>query len=219
MAKKQTINQVKKTHLTLPVAEIKVNEINPRRHNKINLDMIKKSMEQVGVVDDIIIDENNTILAGHGRFLALQDLGQTDIEVLRVEGLTEDQKKKYLVFSNRTTETSEWDSEILCSITDDLLKDSSFNVGDFQLEELVNAYKLDDICDAGEPSQVVIGNEPLRIFGFSFTKETQDVQDIMENVRLIQERNKDVEIFIGKEIFDKKGKVQENTMPDSEPTT
>lgn len=92
---------MEKEYLTVPIDEIKMNDLNPRIHSKGNLSMIKRSMNKVGIIDNIIVDENNIILAGHGRYLAQKELGNKNIDVTRVTGLTEAQKKQYIVYSNR----------------------------------------------------------------------------------------------------------------------
>lgn len=194
---------MEKEYLTVPIDEIKMNDLNPRIHSKGNLAMIKRSMNKVGIIDNIIVDENNVILAGHGRYLAQKELGNKNIDVTRVTGLTEAQKKQYIVYSNRATETSEWNGELLVNLTDDILKnDLDFKVGDFELEELTKCYALDEIYGESEEKQTEKQKE-LFIVGLCFTKETKDIVDFVESLKVLTEKNKDVEIFKGKrKLFD-----------------
>jgi hypothetical protein len=70
-------------------------------------------MNQTGNLDPIEVDENNVILSGHTRLLALEQLGITETECIRYTGLTEEQKKKYRILANKTGEVATWDEELL----------------------------------------------------------------------------------------------------------
>lgn len=189
---------MKKEYLKLPINSIVANDLNPRIHNKSNVAMIKRSMKKVGVIDNIIIDENNVILAGHGRFLALKELGKKEVDVTKISGLTDAQKKQYIVYSNRTTEKSEWNGELLVNLTDEILKtDFDFNVGDFEIEELTDCYKMEEIDDNDNPAKQTEEKKELHIFGICYYEETKEINDFYNSLKSLTE-NKDVEIFKGK---------------------
>ena len=57
--------------------------------------------------------QNGVILSGHTRYKALMKLGRKDCEVMVVSGLTEEQKKKYRLYDNKTAEFSKWDQRKL----------------------------------------------------------------------------------------------------------
>lgn len=189
---------MEKEYLTVPIEKVKMNDLNPRVHSSANLAMIKRSMNKVGVIDNIIVDENNVILAGHGRYLALKELGKKQIDVTKVTGLTEAQKKQYIVYSNRTTEVSEWNGELLVNLTDEIMKsDSTFNVGDFELEELTKCYSLDEIYGESQEKETKKDKE-LFIVGFCYSKQDKVIMDFIESLKTLSEANNDVEIFKGK---------------------
>lgn len=98
--------------IRLPISEIKP-YINDPRHNKNAVPDVKRSIEQCGYCDPIEIDENNIILSGHTRYLALQELDYDTISVVRISGLSEAQKKKYRILANKTAEAALWDFEKL----------------------------------------------------------------------------------------------------------
>ena len=103
---------MKKEFVTLALSEIIPYENNPRINDEAVGDVVE-SIKQCENLDPIEVDENNVILAGHTRLKALQELGYTETECIRYSGLTEEQKKKYRLLSNKTGEKAEWDFDKL----------------------------------------------------------------------------------------------------------
>ena len=97
----------------IKLSEIKEYENNAKEHPEWQIEQIKKSIEMFGYNDPIAIDENNMIIEGHGRFLALKLLGYTEIDVLRLTGLTEEQKNAYNIVHNKLTMNTDFDIEKL----------------------------------------------------------------------------------------------------------
>lgn len=62
-------------------------------------EQIMTSIERYGNNDPIAIDENNVIIEGHGRYLALKELGEIEIPVIQLKHLTEDQKRKLILIN------------------------------------------------------------------------------------------------------------------------
>ena len=85
---------------------------NPRKNEEAVV-AVMDSIRQCEYVAPIIVDENMEILAGHTRYKALLKLGKTEENVIIKEGLTEEQKRKYRYYDNRTNELAEWDLDIL----------------------------------------------------------------------------------------------------------
>lgn len=104
--------------------KLSVNDIHPYPNNpRINDEAVAyvvESMNQTGNLDPIEVDENNVILSGHTRLLALEQLGITETECVRYTGLTEEQKKKYRILANQTQSIAEWDFEKLREELDNL---------------------------------------------------------------------------------------------------
>lgn len=97
---------------TLYLREVIPYENNPR-NNDMAVDAVVESIRQCGYIAPIVVDENNIILAGHTRLKALKMLGKEKISVIQAVGLTEDQKKKYRLLDNKTSEIAEWDLDML----------------------------------------------------------------------------------------------------------
>jgi len=95
----------------------RLDEIHPYENNpRINdeaVDDVAESIRQCGYVAPIIIDEDGVILAGHTRYKALLRLGWKECDVIVTSGLTEEQKKKYRLYDNKTNEFAEWDQKKL----------------------------------------------------------------------------------------------------------
>ena len=105
--------------ITKKIAEITPYENNPRR-NDTAVAAVEESIRQCGYIAPIIVDEDGVILAGHTRYKALQKLGRTECEVVVKEGLTEEQKRKYRILDNKTSELAQWDFELLADELADL---------------------------------------------------------------------------------------------------
>ena len=88
-------------------------ENNAKLHPKKQVNRIIKSIEEFGFNDPIAIDENNMIIEGHGRYLALKKLNYTDVPCIRLHGLTEEQKKAYILVHNKLNMSTGFDMPLL----------------------------------------------------------------------------------------------------------
>jgi len=95
-------------------------ERNSRIHSDSQVQMICKSITEFGFLKPVLIDEMKMILAGHGAVLAAIELGLSTIPVRQITGLTDAQKRGYVIADNRSSELSKWDWEILALELDDL---------------------------------------------------------------------------------------------------
>lgn len=134
---------------------------NPRKNDEA-VDAVMESIRQCEYVAPIIVDENMEILAGHTRYKALLKLGKTEENVIVKEGLTEEQKRKYRYYDNRTNELAEWDDNLLLLELGDLdLGDLSY-LWEPQEENKIdrkecliteNTYQIIIDCDSEEDMQ------------------------------------------------------------------
>lgn len=85
-------------------------ENNTRKHAPSDIEGIKKSILADGFNDPIgVWGDNNLIVEGHGRQLAALELGLTEVPCIRLDHLTEEQRKEYAIRHNRSAEMSAWD--------------------------------------------------------------------------------------------------------------
>lgn len=99
--------------VTVKIGKIKPYESNAKEHPREQIEQIKKSILEYGNNDPISVDENNIIIEGHGRYIALQELGHDTVEIIRLEHLTEEQKKAYRLVHNKLTMNSDFDFDLL----------------------------------------------------------------------------------------------------------
>ena len=98
----------------LPIKALKPYEKNTRKHQKKDVDNIAKSIEKYGMCDAIgIWGEQNIIVEGHGRMLACKQLGMTEVPCVRLDHLTDEQRREYAIAHNATAELSIWDKDFL----------------------------------------------------------------------------------------------------------
>ena len=86
---------------------------NARTHSEVQIKQVASSIQEFGFTNPIIIDEGNTILAGHGRLQAAQLLGLEQVPTQSVKGWSEAKKKAYILADNKLALNAGWDVELL----------------------------------------------------------------------------------------------------------
>lgn len=98
----------------LPVDSLTPYEKNTRKHSPTDIDGIKKSILDVGFDDPIgIWGKNNIIVEGHGRAIAAKELHLEKVPCIRLDHLTDAQRREYAIRHNRSAEMSAWDFDLL----------------------------------------------------------------------------------------------------------
>jgi len=95
------------THSLRPYAR------NARTHSPKQIKQIARSIERFGFNNPLLIDDEDQIIARHGRLLAAKQLNMKTVPCVRLSHLTEEDKKAYVIADNRLAEKSGWDNEIL----------------------------------------------------------------------------------------------------------
>ena len=88
-------------------------ERNAKIHGNFQIQKLKASIEEFGFLTPCLIDRDFNIIAGHGRVMAAKELGMTKVPCVFVEGLTDEQRRAYILADNRLGELGEWDMEIV----------------------------------------------------------------------------------------------------------
>ena len=96
-----------------PVADLAPYVKNARTHPPEQVDQIAASMERFGFTMPMLVAENGTIIAGHGRLMAALQLGMDEVPVMIARGWSDEDRRLYTLADNRLAETSEWDPEML----------------------------------------------------------------------------------------------------------
>ena len=94
---------------------------NSRTHSDEQVSQIAASIKEFGWTNPILIDEKDGIIAGHGRLMAAQRLNEANVPTIRLSGLTEAQKKAYVIADNKLALNAGWDEEMLAVEVEELL--------------------------------------------------------------------------------------------------
>lgn len=123
---------------------------NSRTHSEEQVNQICASINEFGFTTPLLIDEKDSIIAGHGRLMASKKLGMEEVPCIVLKGLTEAQKKAYIIADNKMALNAGWDEELL-KIELENLKELDFNLDltGFNVDE------LDDILGTEEEKEVV----------------------------------------------------------------
>lgn len=108
--------------------------LNNKTHKEDAIDRIASSIREFGWTYPLLIDENNSLLAGHKRLAAARKLGLAEVPVLVKSGLSEAQKKAYRIIDNKSSEESEWNLDNLKLDLDDLAA-AEFDIEQFVLND------------------------------------------------------------------------------------
>ena len=138
----------------LPITELTPYVKNTRKHAEKDVRNIKKSIEDYGMNDPIgIWSDRNIIVEGHGRFEACKQLGMTEVPCIRLDHLTDKQRREYAIAHNATAELSEWDFDILAEEIVDLdLGDFDFG---FVFEPEEEGEAVEDDYDGSVPAEAI----------------------------------------------------------------
>ena len=120
--------------------KLKPYEKNARKHQEADLSTIKASISEFGMSDPIgVWGKDNTIVEGHGRYLACKELGIEQVPVIHLDHLTDEQRRAYALAHNKTAEMSEWDFDLLGDELTDILdidmSDFGFDLSEDEEEE------------------------------------------------------------------------------------
>ena len=142
------------------VSALKPYARNARTHSRKQIKKIATSIERFGFVNPVLIDEHNQIIAGHGRVAAAKLLGWQEVPVLRIEHLSEAEKRAYILADNRLAEEAGWDREMLAIELQGLIDiDFSIELTGFDAVEI--DLVLDEAAAAEAPDQDVDDEVPL----------------------------------------------------------
>lgn len=149
----------KKTDLKIEyidVTKLKPYEKNARKHEEYDVSQIAKSIEAYGFNDPIgIWGKDNQIVEGHGRLLAAKKLGMKEVPCIRLDDLTDEQRREYTIMHNKTAELSTWDFDMLEKELSELDFDG------FDIDWNIETEKTPDEIVEDVPPEVDEEHEPI----------------------------------------------------------
>jgi DNA modification methylase len=109
---------------------------NARTHSDEQVAQIAGSIKEFGFNNPVLVDADNSVIAGHGRLMAARKLGLTEVPVVKLEHLTESQRKAYVLADNRIALNSGWDTSMLTLELQDLKDEIDLSLLGFDADEL-----------------------------------------------------------------------------------
>jgi len=161
----------------MKIEKIKVDEIipyadNAKLHPERQIEQIRSSILEFGFNDPIAIDENNVVIEGNGRLMAIKDLGFKEVDCIKIEGLTEDQKRAYILVHNQLTMNTGFDIDIL---NKELEKIKGIDMTQFDFELNID---FDNDIDTGDGNQY---SHKVEIPQYEPTGECPDIWDLCDS--------------------------------------
>jgi len=166
---------------------IKPYKNNAKKHPREQIDQIKKSIELFGMDDPIGIWKDE-IVEGHGRLIACKELGYKEVPIIRLDHLTDEERKAYTLAHNKLTMNSDFDLDIL---NDELINFDTIDMSDFGFDidldiEEEQEIVEDEVPDVPEEPKAKLGDiyqlGNHRLMCGDSTKE-EDVAKLMNGVK------------------------------------
>lgn len=135
----------------VPVSKLVPYEKNAKIHGEAQLEKLKASIEEFGFLSPCLIDKDFNIIAGHGRVMAAKEMGLKTVPCVFIEGLTEEQRRAYILADNRLGELGEWDMELVFEELEELDLDgfdisvTGFELPEYEFDSYTEPSEFDDI--------------------------------------------------------------------------
>lgn len=180
------------------INELKPYENNSRTHDESQIKQICESIKEYGWTNPVLIDENNMIIAGHGRVEGGKKLDIKEVPCIVLSGLTEAQKKAYVIADNKMALNAGWNEELLKTELENLKElDFDLELTGFSKKELD---KLFDEINGSNPytakteiPQYEIKGEMPEIYELI---EEEKVNQLIEDIRKSNVGEKEKEFLI-----------------------
>jgi hypothetical protein len=159
----------------LKISDLKPHERNPRTHSPKQVRQIADSIKRFTFTNPVLVDGANRIIAGHGRVEAARLLGMDTVPAIRLEGMSEADRRAYIIADNHLAELAGWDEELLALELGHILElepDFDLKITGFdpaEIEALLNGLDPSDPIDApvevDEKAPLVSGVGDLWLLG------------------------------------------------------
>lgn len=134
-----------------PIADLIPYARNSRTHDEAQVAQIAASIREFGWTNPVLLDGNNGIIAGHGRVLAAQKLGEIEVPTIELGHMSESQKRAYIIADNKLALNAGWDNEMLLTeFTDLKAVGYDMELTGFSLDE-INGLGLEEELPEKEP--------------------------------------------------------------------
>lgn len=163
----------------MQIEKIKVSEIipyadNAKLHPEKQVKQIISSINEFGFNDPIAIDENNVVIEGNGRLMAIKELGYEEVDCIRIEGLTDDQKRAYILVHNQLTMNTGFDIDILNRELEKI-KGIDMRQFDFEID-----FNFDNDIDTGDGTKYT---QKVDVPQYEPTGECPDIWELVDTAK------------------------------------
>lgn len=141
----------------ISISKLKPYKKNAKQHPQKQVDLLAKNIEKFGFTTPLLISENNEVIAGHGRLLALKQLNHTKANVVRMAGLSDLEIKALRLADNKIAEMGEWDLDLAIGDLKELDQDLLDLTG-FDKDLLIEADEEDDVIPENVPAIAKLGD-------------------------------------------------------------
>jgi ParB-like chromosome segregation protein Spo0J len=148
--------------ITQHIEQIDIKELipyarNSRTHSDIQVTQIAASIKEFGFTNPVLINEDNDIIAGHGRVLAAKRLGLDEVPCIRLSHLSETQQRAYVIADNNLALNAGWNFDML-SVEIDELNDQKYDTSllgftNEQLAEMIGTPEIPPVLDEENPKK------------------------------------------------------------------
>lgn len=138
-----------------PIGSLNANPSNARTHSKKQLQQIERSIAEFGFFNPVLVDEDNMIIAGHGRHQAATALSLLTIPVIQIDGLTKVQKRKLAIADNKIASNAGWDrARLAIEVNEIIVEDGDIAILGFEPPE-IDQILLDHEQSSADPADEV----------------------------------------------------------------
>ena len=151
------IKQVKKVGIDKLIPYIN----NAKVHSEDQITRIASSIREFGFLSPVLIDKDFNVIAGHGRIMAARKLGMTEVPCIAVEGLSDAQRKAYILADNRLGELADWDMDLVRLELEELeLANFDIDLTGFDINEFLKPGEVVevDVPDLPEEPKAKVGD-------------------------------------------------------------
>lgn len=173
----------------LPVEDLVPYQNNARKHTNTDVSAIAKSIEMFGFDDPIGIWKGNVIIEGHGRLMAAKQLGMETVPVIRLDHLTDEERRSYALVHNKSAELSEWDFDRLDMELKDIVDIDMSGFGFINANDII----FDGEIEGGEIEDKTGSKVAVKIV-FESTKQWRTLE---EKVREFVDGLENVSVSVG----------------------
>lgn len=176
----------------VPISELKSYENNAKIHTAEQIEQIKNSISEFGMDDPIAVWKDNVIIEGHGRLIACNELNIDTVPIIRLDHLTDEQRRAYALIHNKLTMNTDFDLDILDLELENI---SDLDMEQYGFADPVDIDFQDFMGDGDGGGSVMMSGSKLRVVIGEFMCDiSEDQSELYEISRHLNEEK--VKAFI-----------------------